>query len=191
MGRYAQRHDRALAEGHQGEGRDSQPVPSRHRRCADDPRGRAASRTLHGQQRRPSADAGRQHDVQLRRCRGRRPARNAILRDVRQSRDLPQRMDCGDAPPHALAHDGATPPFDDDVWELYDTTKDWSQAHDLSKEMPDKLHELQRLWLIEATRNNVLADGRSRRRALQFGFRGTPGARSRNLASPRQRHGRA
>jgi arylsulfatase A-like enzyme len=51
---------------------------------------------------------------------------------------------------------GTTPPFDDDVWELYDTTKDWSQAHDLSKEMPDKLHELQRLWIIEATRNKVL-----------------------------------
>jgi arylsulfatase len=48
------------------------------------------------------------------------------------------------------------PPFDDDVWELYDTTKDWSQAHDLSKQLPEKLHELQRLWLIEATRNNVL-----------------------------------
>jgi arylsulfatase len=49
-----------------------------------------------------------------------------------------------------------TPPFDDDVWELYDTSKDWAQANDLSKEMPDKLHELQRLWLIEATRYNVL-----------------------------------
>jgi arylsulfatase len=48
------------------------------------------------------------------------------------------------------------PAFDDDVWELYDTNKDWSQAHDLSKEMPEKLHELQRLWIIEATRNNVL-----------------------------------
>jgi arylsulfatase A-like enzyme len=46
--------------------------------------------------------------------------------------------------------------LDDDVWELYDTGKDWSQAHDLSKEHPDKLHELQRLWLIEATRFNVL-----------------------------------
>ena len=46
--------------------------------------------------------------------------------------------------------------FDDDMWELYDTTKDWSQAHDLSKEMPEKLHELQRLWLIEATKYNVL-----------------------------------
>jgi arylsulfatase A-like enzyme len=48
------------------------------------------------------------------------------------------------------------PAFDDDVWELYDTTADWTQAKDLSKEMPDKLHELQRLWLIEATRYNVL-----------------------------------
>jgi arylsulfatase len=49
-----------------------------------------------------------------------------------------------------------TPAFDDDVWELYDTSKDWSQAHDLSKQMPEKLHELQRLWLIEAVRYNVL-----------------------------------
>jgi hypothetical protein len=49
-----------------------------------------------------------------------------------------------------------TPAFDDDVWELYDTNTDWTQAHDLSKQMPDKLHELQRLWLIEATRYNVL-----------------------------------
>ncbi|MGH9252540.1 MAG: arylsulfatase, partial [Acidimicrobiales bacterium] len=48
------------------------------------------------------------------------------------------------------------PAFDDDVWELYDTTADWSQARDLSKDDPDKLHELQRLWLIEATRYNVL-----------------------------------
>jgi arylsulfatase A-like enzyme len=49
-----------------------------------------------------------------------------------------------------------TPPFDDDVWELYDTTKDWSQANNLAKQLPEKLHELQRLWLIEATRYNVL-----------------------------------
>ena len=48
------------------------------------------------------------------------------------------------------------PAFDDDVWELYDGSKDWTQAHDLSKEMPDKLHQLQRLWIIEATKYNVL-----------------------------------
>ncbi|MGO8829914.1 MAG: sulfatase-like hydrolase/transferase [Steroidobacteraceae bacterium] len=49
-----------------------------------------------------------------------------------------------------------TPAFDDDNWELYDTSKDWSQANNLAKQMPEKLHELQRLWLIEAVRYNVL-----------------------------------
>jgi hypothetical protein len=48
------------------------------------------------------------------------------------------------------------PAFDDDRWELYDTTTDWSQARDLAKEHPDKLHELQRLWLIEAVKYGVL-----------------------------------
>ena len=48
------------------------------------------------------------------------------------------------------------PAFDDDHWELYDTNKDWSQANDLAKQMPDKLHHLQQLWLIEAARYNVL-----------------------------------
>jgi arylsulfatase A-like enzyme len=48
------------------------------------------------------------------------------------------------------------PPFDDDTWELYDTNKDWSQANNLAKQMPDKLRQLQRLWLIEATRYDVL-----------------------------------
>jgi len=48
------------------------------------------------------------------------------------------------------------PAFDDDLWELYDTNTDWSQAHDLAKDQPEKLHELQRLWLIEATKYNVL-----------------------------------
>ena len=48
------------------------------------------------------------------------------------------------------------PAFDDDTWELYDTTKDWSQANNLAKQMPEKLHKLQRLFLIEAARYNVL-----------------------------------
>jgi arylsulfatase A-like enzyme len=48
------------------------------------------------------------------------------------------------------------PSFDADCWELYDTTNDWTQAHDLAKEQPEKLAELQRLWLIEAVKYNVL-----------------------------------
>jgi arylsulfatase len=51
---------------------------------------------------------------------------------------------------------GELPAFDDDVWELYDGSTDWTQAKDLSGQMPDRLHELQRLWLIEATKYNVI-----------------------------------
>jgi arylsulfatase len=48
------------------------------------------------------------------------------------------------------------PDLDDDVWELYDTSNDWSQSHDLAEERPDKLELLKRLWLIEAVKYNVL-----------------------------------
>jgi arylsulfatase len=50
---------------------------------------------------------------------------------------------------------GEAPAFDD-VWELYDTNADWTQARDLSADTPDKLHGLHLLWLIEATKYNVL-----------------------------------
>jgi arylsulfatase len=48
------------------------------------------------------------------------------------------------------------PAFDDDVWELYDTNTDWSQAKNLAKENPKKIAELHRQWLIEAVKYNVL-----------------------------------
>ena len=48
------------------------------------------------------------------------------------------------------------PALDDDKWELYDTTSDWTQAHDLSAEHPEKLAALQRLFLIEAVKYQVL-----------------------------------
>ena len=47
------------------------------------------------------------------------------------------------------------PAFDDDVWELY-APDDWTQAHDLAAEQPDRLRDLQRLFLIEAGKYNVL-----------------------------------
>ncbi len=49
-----------------------------------------------------------------------------------------------------------TPALDDDTWELYDTTTDWSQARDLVAEHPEKLHHLQRLFLIEAVKYGAL-----------------------------------
>jgi arylsulfatase len=51
---------------------------------------------------------------------------------------------------------GVVPAFDDDLWELYDGSTDYSQARDLAAENPAMLAKLQRLWLIEATKYNVL-----------------------------------
>jgi len=47
------------------------------------------------------------------------------------------------------------PAYDDDVWELYAPT-DWSQAHNIAAENPQMLKELQRQFLIEAVKYNVL-----------------------------------
>ncbi|MGH3446838.1 MAG: sulfatase-like hydrolase/transferase, partial [Nocardioidaceae bacterium] len=47
------------------------------------------------------------------------------------------------------------PAFDDDVWELYDTTVDWTQAEDLATTHPEKLHELQQLFEAEAAKHQV------------------------------------
>src|SRR5262245_47456585 len=61
---------------------------------------------------------------------------------------------------------GKQPPLSEDVWELYDTNKDWSQAHDLAKQMPEKLAELQRLFELEAGKYNVFPlDDRKAERA--------------------------
>ena len=51
---------------------------------------------------------------------------------------------------------GDLPAFDDDVWELYDGSTDYSQARNLAADNPEMLAKLQRLWLIEATKYNVL-----------------------------------
>jgi arylsulfatase len=51
---------------------------------------------------------------------------------------------------------GSTIPFDDDTWELYDGSSDFSQANNLAADDPERLAYLQRLWLIEATKYNVL-----------------------------------
>lgn len=46
-------------------------------------------------------------------------------------------------------------PFAGDTWELYDTTADWSQAHDLASNKPAKLRQLQDLFIAEATKYRV------------------------------------
>ena len=56
-------------------------------------------------------------------------------------------------------------------WELYDTSKDFSQAHDLAAEMPDKLKDLQLLFYTEAARYNVLPIDNSKTERLDPAIR--------------------
>ena len=45
--------------------------------------------------------------------------------------------------------------FESEVWELYDLSKDFSEAHDLAAQHPDKLKELQDAFDVEARKYNV------------------------------------
>jgi arylsulfatase A-like enzyme len=51
---------------------------------------------------------------------------------------------------------GAAPDPDDYKWELYNLADDFSQAKNVATDNPDKLRDLQALFLIEATKFNVL-----------------------------------
>ena len=57
------------------------------------------------------------------------------------------------------------PSVKDDVWELYNVNEDFSQANDLARKHPERLRELQAIFLKEAARNHVLPldDRRSER----------------------------
>ncbi|MGF1569769.1 MAG: arylsulfatase [Nodosilinea sp.] len=48
-----------------------------------------------------------------------------------------------------------TVPFDQDKWELFDLTQDFTQAKDLSAEQPETLKELQDLFMEEGQKYNV------------------------------------
>ena len=48
------------------------------------------------------------------------------------------------------------PDVNDYKWELYNLNEDYSQANDLAAKMPDKLKEMQALFLQEAAKYNVL-----------------------------------
>jgi arylsulfatase len=47
-------------------------------------------------------------------------------------------------------------PLTEDIWELFDTRQDFSLVNDLAEENPEKLAELQELFLEEARKNQVL-----------------------------------
>jgi len=68
---------------------------------------------------------------------------------------------------------GPLPAYDDDVWELYGP-EDWTQANDRAASMPHRLHQLQRLFLIEAAKNDVLPLDDRRVERFNAGMAGRP-----------------
>jgi arylsulfatase len=46
--------------------------------------------------------------------------------------------------------------FDEDRWQLFHTDEDRSEAHDVAEQFPDRVEELQRIWLEEAKKYNAL-----------------------------------
>ena len=106
LGRDAQRHDRALAEGDQGARRAAPPVHPRDRRGPDGPRGRGPAGADHGQRRAAVADGRHQLALQLQRREGGGAARPPVLRDGRQPRHLLQGLERGHQAPDALDPDG-------------------------------------------------------------------------------------
>ena len=107
LGGRADAADRALARGHRRARRGARPVLPRDRPHADDPR-RGRHRTA-GHRRRRRADADRRTLV-ARRVRVGRRARAphvAVLRDARQPRDLPRRVEGDDRPRRRAARGGA------------------------------------------------------------------------------------
>ncbi len=59
---------------------------------------------------------------------------------------------------HSIPWDTSVPPppFEKDRWELYKVDEDFSQANDLAAKNPDKLKQLQALFLKEAEKYHVL-----------------------------------
>jgi arylsulfatase A-like enzyme len=72
-------------------------------------------------------------------------------------------------PPHGpWILNAPLPPIADYKWELYNLADDYSQANDLAAKMPGKLKEMQKLFVEEAAKYNVLPlDNRSFARSVQ------------------------
>ena len=143
--------------GHHQPGRDPLAVHPRHRRRADRARGGGPAGADVRQRRAAGADRGHEHALQLRR----RPTpRSATTCSTSRWPATAASTSRAGARSRGTAPRGCPtevlPALDDDVWELYDGTSDWTQAHDLAAELPGQARGLQRLWLIEAVKYNVL-----------------------------------
>ena len=128
-GRDPQRHHPPLASRDPGHV-EVQPVPSRHRRGGHGAGGGRTAReptSVHGVQQQPlhgvsmaysfdDADAAEQRETQY--------------FELAANRGIYHKGWTAVTRQHLWEFGAKLPAFDDDVWELYDTNTDWTQAHD-------------------------------------------------------------
>ena len=72
-------------------------------------------------------------------------------------------------PPHGpWILNAVLPAPEDDKWELYNLTEDWTQSNDLAAKFPDKLKQMRKLFDQEAAKYQVLPlDNRTFARAVE------------------------
>ena len=58
-------------------------------------------------------------------------------------------------PGHSHWQPPPTDVMNDFKWELYNLDEDWTQANDLAAKMPDKLRDMQQLFIMQAEKYNV------------------------------------
>ena len=139
-------------------GRDPVAVQPRDRRGAHASSRRRVSRATVGQRGAAVPHRGDEHGLQLRRRRCARAPRPAVLRDVRQPRHLPQGLERRDQAPHPVGAGRAS------SCRRSTTTSGSSTTAARTGRKPTiwppscrtSCTSLQRLWLIEAVKYNVL-----------------------------------
>ena len=90
----------------------------------------------------------------------------------------------------AVTHHQAGKPFDDDRWELYRLSEDFSECVDLAQSQPQKLQAMVELWWAEAERHGVLPlDDRNITQLFRAAMRpGMPTTRTRFVYRPPLSH---
>ena len=85
---------------------------------------------------------------------------NAVLRDDGLAFDLPRGLEGDHRPRRSVSWTRSGSPgsrdFDEDHWDLFDLSADFSESTDLADEHPEVVGELEELWFEEAERNHVL-----------------------------------
>ena len=114
-----------------------------------------------GQWHQAEADRRREHGLHLRQREreGAIEARHPVFRDVRQPRHLSRWLDRrhgSSATPVAHGHGQNARRLTGYKWELYNIAEDYSENNDLAAKNPDKLKELQDLFMVEAKKYQVL-----------------------------------